>query len=156
MRPQKLRMGVKKDTMATKTKGKLFSAAERDAMTQRAKEVKAARGGQVDFEGDVLEKLKSMGSRDRTMGQRLHAVIKAAGPDLTSRLYYGMPAYAKDGKVVCWFKPAEKFKTRYATIGFSDAAKLDDGGMWPTEYAVTQLTPAEESKVTALIKKAVS
>ena len=138
----------------TSKASRVFSAAERDAMVARAKEVKGERGGQPDQEQECLDKIASLGPKDRAMGQKLHTVIKNAAPILAAKTYYGMPAYAKDGKVVCWFKPAEKFKTRYATIGFSDAAKLDDGGMWPTEYALAQLTGAEESKVAALIKKA--
>ena len=136
---------------------KVFSSAERDAMVARAKEVKVERGGQPDQEQECLDKIASLGPKDRAMGQRLHTLIKDAAPSLVAKTYYGMPAYAtagKEGKVVCWFKPAEKFKTRYATLGFSDAAKLDDGGMWPTEYALAQLTGAEESKVAALIKRA--
>ena len=136
---------------------KVFSSAERDAMVARAKEVKGERGGQPDQEQECLDKIASLGPKDRAMGQKLHTLIKDAAPSLVAKTYYGMPAYAtagKEGKVVCWFKPAEKFKTRYATLGFSDAAKLDDGGMWPTEYALAQLTGAEESKVAALIKRA--
>ena len=136
---------------------KVFSSAERDAMVARTKEVKGERGGQPDLEQECLDKIASLGPKDRAMGQKLHTLIKDAAPRLVAKTYYGMPAYAtagKEGKVVCWFKPAEKFKTRYATLGFSDAAKLDDGGMWPTEYALAQLTGAEESKVAALIKRA--
>ena len=135
---------------------KVFSAAERDAMVSRAKETKAERGGQPDLEQECLDKIASMGPKDRAMAQKVHAIISSSGPSLAPKTYYGMPAYAKDGKVVCWYKPAEKFKTRYATIGFSDAAKLDDSGMWPTEYAVTQMTSAEESKLATLIKRAIS
>ncbi|HEY6875928.1 MAG TPA: hypothetical protein VI384_06175 [Candidatus Dormibacteraeota bacterium] len=136
---------------------KVFTSAERDAMVARAKEVKGERGGQPDLEQECLDKIASLGPKDRAMGQKLHKLIKDAAPSLVAKTYYGMPAYAtagKEGKVVCWFKPAEKFKTRYATLGFSDAAKLDDGGMWPTEYALAQLTGTEEAKVAALIKRA--
>ena len=136
---------------------KVFSAAERDAMVSRAKEVKSERGAQPDLEQECLDKIAGMGPKDRAMAQKFHALVKAAAPSLVAKTYYGMPAYAtagKEGKVLFWYKPAEKFKTRYATIGFSDVAKLDDGGMWATEYALPQLTSAEESRLTTLIKRA--
>ena len=133
---------------------KVFSSAERDAMVSRAKEVKSERGAQPDLEQECLDKIAAMGPKDRAMAQKFHALVKAAAPSLGAKTYYGMPAYAKDGKVLFWYKPAEKFKTRYATIGFSDVAKLDDGGMWATEYALPQLTSAAESRLTTLIKRA--
>ena len=132
-----------------------FSAEERAAMRERVKEQKLATD-RVEGERALLEKLAEMSGSDRALGERLHALIKASAPDLSPRLWYGMPAYAKDGKVVCWFKDAGKFKTRYATMGFSDAARLDEGSMWPTEYALMELTAADEATIAALVKKAVS
>ena len=137
-----------------------FSAEERAAMKERAKEVKTAarrgkRASKADGERDVLSKIAEMPEPDRSMGQRLHAIITAAAPALSPRLWYGMPAYAKDGKVVCFFQSAEKFKSRYATLGFSDTATLDDGTMWPTAFALTELTAADEASIAALVKKAV-
>jgi uncharacterized protein YdhG (YjbR/CyaY superfamily) len=128
-----------------------FTAEERAAMRERAKELKSAGG-----ESDVLAKIAEMPKADRAMAERLHALIKATAPDLAPRTWYGMPAYAKDDKVVCFFQSAQKFKSRYATLGFSDRANLDDGAMWPTYYALTKLTAAEEKKIAALVKKAVS
>ena len=116
----------------------------------------AARAGTADDESAVLAKIAAMASPDRIMGQRLHAIIKASAPGLSSRLWYGMPAYAKDGKVVCFFQDAQKFKTRYATLGFSDKASLDEGNMWPTAFALKELTAADEARIGALVKKAVS
>ena len=138
-----------------------FTDEERAAMKERAQELKAGRrrgprAGQADGESDVLAKIAEMQEPDRTMAERLHAIIKASAPDLTPRTWYGMPAYAKDGNVVCFFQPAQKFKTRYATLGFSDKANLDDGAMWPTYFALTELTAADEAKISALVKKAVS
>jgi hypothetical protein len=131
-----------------------FSDEEKSAMKDRVREMK--RGDRdEDAEAEVLAKIGEMGKPDREMGKRIHAVIKAAAPALTPRLWYGMPAYAKDGKLVCHFQPAQKFKTRYATLGFSDAARLDDGSIWPNAYAVTEITPAVENKIAALVKKAV-
>jgi uncharacterized protein YdhG (YjbR/CyaY superfamily) len=135
----------------TKTAKKGFTAEERAAMRERAKELKSAGG-----ESDVLAKIAEMPKADRAMAERLHALIKATAPDLAPRTWYGMPAYAKDDKVVCFFQSAQKFKSRYATLGFSDRANLDDGAMWPTYYALTKLTAAEEKKIAALVKKAVS
>jgi hypothetical protein len=129
-----------------------FTAEERSAMRERARESKADK---ADGESDVLAKIAEMPERDRAMAERVHALIKASAPAVSIRTYYGMPAYAKDGNVVCWFKSADKFKTRYATLGFSDKAKLDDGSMWPTEYALKELTAAEEARISALVKKAV-
>ena len=131
-----------------------FSADERAAMKERAREVKAA--GKSDGESDVLAKIAEMPPRDRAMAKRLHAIVKASAPALSPRTWYGMPAYAKDGKVVCFFQSGQKFKTRYATLGFSDAANLDGGTLWPVAFALTQLTAAEEAKISALVKKAVS
>ena len=126
-------------------------AEERAAMKERAKELKNASG-----ESELLAKIAEMPRSDRDMAKRLHAIITASAPELSSRTWYGMPAYAKDDKVVCFFKSAHKFKSRYATLGFSDRANLDDGAMWPTDFALKQLTPAEEKKIAALVKKAVS
>jgi uncharacterized protein YdhG (YjbR/CyaY superfamily) len=134
--------------MAEKSKG--FTKEERAAMRERAKELKAAGG-----ESDVLAKIAEMPKADRVMAERLHDVIKASAPGLTPRTWYGMPAYAKDGKVVCFFQSADKFKSRYATFGFSDKAKLDSGAMWPTSFALKELSAAEEKKIGALVKKAV-
>ena len=122
-------------------------------MKDRVKELKAA-ADEADGESAVLEKIAEMPKTDRVMGERLHAVIKASAPVLSPRLWYGQPAYAKNGKVVCFFQPAQKFKTRYATLGFSDAASLDEGIMWPTAFALTEVTAAVEAKVGALVKKA--
>jgi uncharacterized protein YdhG (YjbR/CyaY superfamily) len=132
-----------------------FSAEERAAMRERAKELKAERS-KAEGERDVLAKIAEMPKPDRTMAERIHAIVKATAPDLWPRTWYGMPAYARDGKVVCFFKGAHKFKSRYATLGFSDNANLDDGDMWPTDFALKKLTAAEEKKITALVKKAVS
>src|SRR6266481_2407313 len=134
---------------------------ERGAMKERHQELKAAarRGpsaDKADGESAVLAKIAEMPEPDRAMGERLHAVIKASAPALSPRLWYGMPAYAKDGKVVCFFQSGQKFKTRYATLGFSYAANLDEGTMWPNAYALTKLTPAVEARIGALVKKAVS
>jgi hypothetical protein len=138
-----------------------FTAEERAAMKDRAEESKAerrrgARTGKADGERDVLAKIAELPEPDRHLGERLHAIVKAAAPGLQPRLWYGMPAYARDGKVVCFFQSAQKFKTRYATLGFSDKARLDDGSMWPTAFALTELTAAEEARIAALVKQAVS
>jgi hypothetical protein len=130
-----------------------FTDDERAAMKERAKELKA---GKADGEGDVLAKIAEMPDSDRVMAERLHALITASAPDLSPRTWYGMPAYAKDGKVVCFFQSAQKFKSRYATLGFSDKANLDEGAMWPTSFALKRLTAADEKKIRALVKKAVS
>jgi uncharacterized protein YdhG (YjbR/CyaY superfamily) len=138
-------------------KSKGFTAEERAAMRERAKELKAGSGaGKADGESDVLEKIAEMPKPDRAMAERLHAIVKASAPDLSPRTWYGMPAYAKDGKVVCFFRPAYKFKDRYATFGFNDKANLDEGHMWPTAFALTELTAADEKRIAALVKKAVS
>jgi len=145
---------------ARSTTGK-FTAEERAAMKDRAQELKAdsRRGGRAskaDGESEVLAKIAEMQKSDRDMAERIHAIIKETAPDLTPRTWYGMPAYAKDGNVLCFFRSAQKFKTRYATFGFSDKANLDDGDMWPTDFALTQMTAATEKKIAALVKKAAS
>ena len=139
-----------------------FTEDERAAMKEHAKEMKASarRSGsktaQADAEADVLAKIAEMVDSDRVLAERLHAIVKDTAPELAARTYYGMPAYAKDGKVVCFFKPAKKFKVRYAELGFNDAARLDDGDMWPTAYALTELTSDVEARIADLVKKAVS
>ena len=139
--------------MTSKTKG--FTDEERNAMRERAKELKAAKG-KADGERDVLAKIAEMPTSDRAIAERLHAIVKDTAPDLSPRTWYGMPAYANgDGKVVCFFQSAQKFKSRYATLGFSDKANLDQGAMWPTSFALKELTAAEEKKIAALVKKAV-
>ena len=132
-----------------------FSDEERAAMKERAQELKAA-ARKADGESAVLAKIAEMPASDRAMAKRLHAIIKASAPTLSPKTWYGMPAYAKDGKVVCFFQSAQKFKSRYATLGFSDKANLDEGAMWPTDFALKELTAAEEKKIAALVKKAVS
>jgi uncharacterized protein YdhG (YjbR/CyaY superfamily) len=142
--------------MATKeSKSKGFTAEERAAMKERARELKAA-ASKEEAERAVLDKIAEMPEPDRAMAERLHAIIKASAPDLSPRTWYGMPAYAKDGDVLCYFTPASKFKSRYATFGFNDGANLDDGAMWPTAFALKKLTAADEKRITALVKKAVS
>jgi len=133
-----------------------FTAEERTAMKERAREVKAARGGKADGESDVLAKIAELPEPDRSMAERIHHIVKASSPDLVPRTWYGMPAYAKDGKVVCFFQSAGKFKSRYATLGFSDEANLDEGALWPTSFALTALTADEEERIGALVTKAVS
>ena len=126
-------------------------------MRERARELKAgARAGKADGESDLLAKIAEMPDADRAMAERLHAIVKASAPALVPRTWYGMPAYAKDGKVVCFFQSAQKFKSRYATLGFADKAKLDDGAMWPTAFALKELTGVEEARIGELLKKAVS
>jgi uncharacterized protein YdhG (YjbR/CyaY superfamily) len=144
-----------KRTTATKKSAEAFTDEERAAIKERVRETKAA-AKKVDGESAVLEKIAEMREPDRALGKRLHAVIKASAPSLSPTLWYGMPAYAKDGKMICFFQPAQKFKTRYATLGFSDKAHLDEGAMWPNAFAVTTLTAADEARVGALVKKAVS
>lgn len=137
-----------------------FIAEERAAMKERAQELKTAarRGPRTsktdDGEGDVLAKIAELPASDRIMAVRIHAIVKASAPALAPKLWYGMPAYARDGKVVCFFQAAHKFKTRYATLGFSDIANLDDGTMWPTAYGLTELTPADDARIAALVKQA--
>jgi hypothetical protein len=132
-----------------------FTDEERAAMRERARELKAG-ASKADGESAVLAKIAAMPAPDRAMAKRLHAIIKAGAPGLSPRTWYGMPAYAKDSQIVCFFQSAQKFKTRYATLGFSDKAKLDEGTMWPTAFALTELTAADEARITALVKKAVS
>ena len=134
-----------------------FTDEERAAMKERVQELKAAarRGRKADGESEVLAKIADMPEPDRAMAERLHAIIKASAPALSPKTWYGMPAYAKDGNVVCFFQSAQKFKTRYATLGFSDKANLDEGAMWPTAFALKELTSAEETRIGALVKKAV-
>jgi uncharacterized protein YdhG (YjbR/CyaY superfamily) len=142
----------------TKT-SKGFTDEEKAAMKERAKELRASARdskAKADGERDVLAAIAAMQKADRVMAERLHAIVRANAPDLSPKTWYGMPAYAKDGKVVCFFQSAAKFKTRYATLGFNDAANLDDGSMWPTAFALTKLTDAEEKKIAALVKRAVS
>ena len=148
-----------KSTTATGKTSKGFTAEERAAMKERAQELKAearASKNRAEGERDLLAKIAEMPGPDRAMAKRLHAIIKANAPALSPKTWYGMPAYAKDGKVVCFFQSAEKFKSRYATLGFSDKASLDDGAMWPTAFALKKLTATEEAKIGALVKKAAS
>jgi hypothetical protein len=149
-----------KRTAAIDKKVARFTDEERAAMKEHAEELKAAarrgpRADKADGESAVLAKIAEMPEPDHAMGERLHALIKASAPDLSPRLWYGMPAYEKDGKVVCFFQSAQKFKTRYATFGFSDTANLDEGTMWPTAFALTELTADDEARIGALVKKAV-
>jgi len=151
---------------SSKSKGqtsKGFTDEERAAMKDRAQELKAearrgssAKKDEADGESDVLSKIAALPEPDRAMAKRLHAIVKASAPALSPKTWYGMPAYAKDGNVVCFFQSAQKFKTRYATFGFSDKANLDEGAMWPTAFALTQLTAADEARIGALVKKAVA
>jgi uncharacterized protein YdhG (YjbR/CyaY superfamily) len=150
-----------KSTTAIGKGSKGFTDEERAAMRERAQELKAAarpnpRAGETGEESAVLAKIAAMPTPDRNMAEQLHAIIKASAPGLSPKLWYGMPAYARDGKVVCFFQDAQKFKTRYATLGFSDKATLDEGQMWPTAFALKELTAADEARISALVKKAVS
>jgi uncharacterized protein YdhG (YjbR/CyaY superfamily) len=131
-----------------------FTPEERAAMRERARELKAE-ASKADGESAVLEKIAEMQGSDRAMAERLHAIVKASAPDLSPKTWYGMPAYARDGKIVCFFQAGEKFKARYATLGFNDAANLDDGTMWPTSFALKELTAADEARISALVTKAV-
>ena len=139
----------------TSTKATGFTADEKAAMQERARELKAAARG-ADGEADLLAKIAEMPDLDRTMAERVHAIVKAAAPTLTARTWYGMPAYARDADVVCFFQPASKFKARFSTLGFSDKANLDDGDVWPIYFALNKLTPAAEKQIAELVKKAVS
>jgi uncharacterized protein YdhG (YjbR/CyaY superfamily) len=141
--------GMAEKKPAKRRKG--FSDEEKAAMKERARETKGK-----DGESDLLAKIAEMQEPDRAIAERLHALVKDVAPDLTPKTWYGMPAYAKDGQIVCFFQPASKFKARYSTFGFNEKANLDDGDMWPTSYALTELTPAAEKKIAALVKKAVS
>jgi uncharacterized protein YdhG (YjbR/CyaY superfamily) len=142
-----------KSSTTTAKKFKGFTDEERAAMKDRIQELKADSG---DGESAVLAKIAEMPEPDRTMGKRVHAIVRTNGPALTPRLWYGMPAYSKDEKVICFFQPAQKFKTRYSTLGFSDKANLDEGNLWPTTFALKGLTAAEEARIATLVKKAVS
>jgi hypothetical protein len=144
-----------KSTAATKKRYDGFTSEEKAAMQDRVQEMKAA-ANKADGESAVLAKIAELPGPDRALGKRLHAIIKASVPALSPTLWYGMPAYAKDGKVVCHFQSAKKFNTRYATLGFSDKANLDEGAMWPVAYALTKLTAADEARIGALVKKAAS
>jgi uncharacterized protein YdhG (YjbR/CyaY superfamily) len=144
---------MKKPAKGTASRG--FTTAEKAAMKERARELKAE-AEKADFEADLLAKISEMPAADRAMAKKIHALIKATAPALTPKTWYGMPAYAKDGKVVCFFQSADKFKARYATFGFSDEAKLDEGTMWATSWALKELTPADEARLGALVRKAVS
>jgi uncharacterized protein YdhG (YjbR/CyaY superfamily) len=155
MSTQKATQKSTKSTTASNKKSKGFSAEEKAAMKERAQELKAE-AAKADGESALLAKIAEMPEPDRAMAKRLHTLIKATAPDLTPRTWYGMPAYAKDGKVVCYFTPASKFKERYATFGFNATANLDQGVIWPTSFALKELTPAAEAKIRALVKKAVS
>jgi uncharacterized protein YdhG (YjbR/CyaY superfamily) len=161
MSPKKDTQKSAKSTTAISKKSKGFTDEERAAMQERVQELKAEarrgrRADKADGERDVLAKIAEMPEPDRVMAERLHAIVKASAPALSPRTWYGMPAYAKDGKVVCYFQSAHKFKSRYATFGFNDSANLDKGAMWPTSFALKELTAAEEAKIGALVKKAVS
>ena len=161
MNPKKDTQKSAKGTTSINKKFKGFTAEERVAMKERIQELKASerrgsRAGKAEGESTVLAKIAEMPEPDRAMGKRLHAIIKASAPALSPRLWYGMPAYAKDGNVVCFFRSAQKFKTRYATFGFSDTANLDEGALWPVAFALKELTAAEEERIVALVKKAVS
>jgi uncharacterized protein YdhG (YjbR/CyaY superfamily) len=147
--------GARESTTAINKKSKGFTDEERAAMKARAQELKAE-AEKADGESDVLAAIAELPEPDRAMARRLHAIIKASAPALSPKTWYGMPAYGKDGKVVCHFQSAQKFKTRYATLGFSDMANLDEGALWPVAFALKELTAAEEAKIIALVKKAVS
>jgi uncharacterized protein YdhG (YjbR/CyaY superfamily) len=146
---------TQKSTKATNKKSNGFTAEERAAMKERAQELKAE-AAKADGESALLAKIAEMPKPDRALAKRLHTIVKASAPSLAPKTWYGMPAYAMDGKVVCYFQSAHKFKSRYATFGFSDSANLDEGAMWPTSFALKELTAAEEAKIGALVKKAVS
>jgi len=156
--------GTQKPAKSTTAKNKThegFTGEERAAMKDRAQELKPAgrrgpRAGTADGDSDVLAKIAEMAEPDRVMAERVHAIVKASAPALAPRTWYGMPAYAKDGKIVCFFQPAQKFKTRYATFGFNDTAHLDDGALWPVAFALTELTAADEARIAALVEQAVS
>ncbi len=141
---------------AKETTANGFTSEERAAMKERVRELKRAKVGKEDGESEVLAKIAEMPKTDRVMAERVHEIVTASAPVLSPRTWYGMPAYAKDGKVVCFFRSAQKFKTRYATFGFSDKANLDDGAMWPTDFALKELTAKEEARISTLVKKAVS
>src|SRR3972149_4673041 len=159
MSPKKATQKSAKSTTAIGKKVKGFTDEERAAMKERAQELKAeARADKDKAEGEsaVLAKIAEMPEPERAMAKRLHAIIKASAPALSPKTWYGMPAYAKDGKIVCFFQSAQKFNSRYATLGFSDTANLDEGALWPVAFALQQLTATEEARISALVKKAVS
>lgn len=161
MSQEKTAKKASKSTTASATgkKSQGFTDEEKAAMKNRAKELKAEARANMDKaagENDVLAKIAEMEEPDRSMAERLHVIIKTSAPDLSAKTWYGMPAYAKDGKIVCFFQPAKKFDTRYATLGFNDVANLDEGTMWPAAYALKELTAADEAVISALVKKAVS
>jgi hypothetical protein len=159
MNPKKDTQKSASNTPVINQKSGGFTDEERAAMKERARELKAARRAnkdKADGETDVLARIAEMQEPDRDMAERLHAIIKASAPDLTPKTWYGMPAYARDGKIVCFFQSAQKFNTRYATIGFNDGANLDEGGLWPVAFALKELTAVEEARIGALVKKAVS
>ncbi len=159
MIPNKDTQKSAKSTTAINTKSKGFTDEEQAAMKERARELKAearANKNKAEGESEVLAKIAEMPEPERAMAKRLHEIIKASAPTLSPKLWYGMPAYAKDGKVVCFFQSAKKFNTRYATFGFSDAANLDEGALWPTTFALQKMTATEEARIGALVKKAVS
>ncbi len=163
MSPAKQTQQSSKSTTVIKTRPKGFTDEERAAIKDRAQELKAegrrgprGNGNKADGEGDVLAKIATMQEPDRSIAERLHEIVSASAPALSPRLWYGMPAYADNGSVVCYFQTAQKFKTRYATLGFSDKANLDQGAIWPTAFALTKLTATEEAKIAALLKQAVS
>jgi uncharacterized protein YdhG (YjbR/CyaY superfamily) len=145
-----------KRAAAAKKSSSGFTAEERAAMKERVQELKAERGGKTDGESEVLAKIADMGESDRGLAERFHAIVTASAPELVPRTWYGMPAYSKDGKVLCYFRDARKFKTRYATVGFSDKANLDEGEMWPTDFALKAINADVEARISALVKKAVS
>jgi len=144
-----------KRTTTRDTSSKVWTDEERAAMQEHAREMKASKG-KADGEADVLAKIAEMPAADRSLAEKIHAIVKANAPDLSPKTYYGMPAYARDGKVVCFFQAAAKFKARYATFGFNDDANLDEGTIWPTSWALTKLTAADEATIAALVKKSVS
>jgi uncharacterized protein YdhG (YjbR/CyaY superfamily) len=149
--------GTERSAKSTTAVGKGFSADERAAMKERSRELKAEARANQDREAgerDLLAKIAEMPKADRVMAERLHAIVTASAPDLSPKTWYGMPAYARDGKIVCFFKSADKFKSRYATFGFEESAHLDAGAMWPTSFALTKLTAADEKKIATLVKKA--
>ena len=156
---KKAKKDAQKSDDRTTAASRGFTDEERAAMRDRVQELKAAarrgpKAGKEDEESEVLAKIAAMAAPDRAMAERIHALVKAAAPELAPRLWYGMPAYAKDGKVICFFQDAQKFKSRYATLGFSDKAALDEGQMWPTSFALKELTAADEARISALVKKA--
>jgi uncharacterized protein YdhG (YjbR/CyaY superfamily) len=158
MSPKKDMQKSAKSTAANNKKSQGFTDEEKAAMKERAKELKAearAKKNKAEGESELLAKIAEMPEPERAMAKRLHEIIKASAPDLLPKTWYGMPAYAKDGKVVCFFQSAQKFKTRYATLGFSDTANLDEGALWPTAFALKELTATEEARIGALVKKAV-